>query len=397
MARGKGEGSLYKQADGLWAVSVTLPNGPDGKRRRKVIRSKNKAVVQKKLQELKAELSKHGDLPTSGITVEKWMTYWLDEIAAKEIRPKTLGGYRSATANYVIPILGRKQLGKLTAQDVRQMEKLIRATPKSMKLRALPPEEWPPATPMLSGDTALLAHTVLSVALSAALPEGYVTANVCEVAGRPRKAKVQQHALTPEEAVQLLAYVTARPDAALWTTYILTGARRGEILGLETDRITDTLDLSWQLQRIKDINTAPEDFEYRHVTGTMYLTRPKSSAGWRVLPLVEPLRSVLALHMQDAKPGLAFLNADGRPWDPDTASKTWKKILAEAGLPSNVTLHGARHTVVDLLYDAGVSETTIMQIVGHSSRAMTRQYKTRVNQQLALEAMEQMSQQLAAK
>lgn len=394
MARGKGEGSLYKQGDGLWAVSVTLPKGPGGKRRRKVIRSKNKAVVQKKLQELKAELSKHGDLPTTGMTVEKWVVHWLDNIAAREIRPKTLSGYRSAVNNYIVPILGKKQLGKLSAQDVRGMEKQIRATPKSMRLRELPADQWPAGTAMLSGDTALLAHTALSVALNAAKAEGYVMANVCDVAGRPKKAKPTMHSLTPEEAIKLLSYVAARADAALWTTYILTGARRGEILGLETDRITDTIDLSWQLQRIKDIETAPEDFEYRHVTGTMYLTRPKSSAGLRILPLVEPLRSVLALHMQTAKPGLAFLNPDGRPWDPDTASKTWKRILAEAGLPSNVTLHGARHTVVDLLYDAGVTESTIMQIVGHSSLAMTRKYKTRVNQKLASEAMEQMSRQL---
>mgnify|MGYP003300506436 CR=1 FL=1 len=397
MARGKGEGSLYKQADGLWAASVTLPPGPGNKRRRKVIRSKNKAVVQKKLQDLKADLRKNGDLPTSGITVEKWMAHWLDEIAVRDIRPKTLAGYRSTTTNYIVPLLGRKPLGKLSANDVRQMEKWIRSTPKSMKLRALPPEEWPDDTPMLSGDTALLAHTALSVALTAAVAEGYATSNVCEVAGRPSKAKTQQHALTPEEAITLLAYVAARPDAALWTTYILTGARRGEILGLEADRVSDTLDLSWQLQRIKDIESVPESFEHRHLTGTMYLTRPKSSAGLRVLPLVEPLRSVLALHMQTVKSGLVFLNPDGRPWDPDTASKTWKKILAEAGLPSNITLHGARHTVVDLLFDAGVSDSTIMQIVGHSSRAMTRQYQTRVNQELAKQAMEQMSSSLVSK
>ncbi len=43
MARGKGEGSIYKQADGLWAAAITLPPGPGGKQRRKVVRRKSKA------------------------------------------------------------------------------------------------------------------------------------------------------------------------------------------------------------------------------------------------------------------------------------------------------------------------------------------------------------------
>lgn len=37
MARGKGEGSIYKRGDGLWCASVELPPGLDGKRRRKVV------------------------------------------------------------------------------------------------------------------------------------------------------------------------------------------------------------------------------------------------------------------------------------------------------------------------------------------------------------------------
>ncbi|WP_346921342.1 tyrosine-type recombinase/integrase [Glutamicibacter creatinolyticus] len=388
MARGKGEGSLYKQSDGLWAAYVTLPSIGDGKRRRKVVRSKSKPEVIRKLKALKKELEIHGDLSTRDERMDKWATHWLENIAAPEVRPKTYAGYSSAVRNYIIPMLGRKKLPHIKSGDVRDMLKQMQEMPKSQKLREVPSELWPEGTKLLGPDTAISVHGVLNLIMDAAMKDGLVARNVMEVVDRPRKAKAPQRALQPDEAIRLLEYLVPREDCALWTTYLFTGARRGEILGLERGRITDKLDLSWQLLRITDISKAPADYEYRHVRGNLYLTRPKSSAGWRVVPLVEPLRSVLALHLQTAGDGLVFVNQDGEAWDPDTASRTWTKILAAAGLPDDVTLHGARHTFVDLMFDAGADETVIQDIVGHSTRAMTRQYRTRGNDERAAAALE---------
>lgn len=55
--RRKGEGGVYQRADGLWCVSLELPEGLDGKRRRKVIcrRSKDDALAE--LERVKSELS----------------------------------------------------------------------------------------------------------------------------------------------------------------------------------------------------------------------------------------------------------------------------------------------------------------------------------------------------
>ena len=86
----------------------------------------------------------------------------------------------------------------------------------------------------------------------------------------------------------------------------------------------------------------------------------------------------------------------GRPWDPDAATKAWARLLAEAGLPDNVVLHGARHTVVDLLDAAGVPLEIQKDIVGHSSVKMTRAYRTKVDQKLLAGALESMSKMLEA-
>lgn len=392
MTRGKGEGSVYKRAsDGLWCVRIELPPGPEGKRRQKVVCRRDKKQALAEMTALKKDLDKYGDLPTSSLTLERWLRRWIDDIAPNEIRPKSYAAYKSTVDGWLIPLLGRRKIDSLSADHVREMFKQIAATPKAHGLRG--EKDLPPGTVMVGPDTAIKCHAVLSSALKTAMREGKATRNVCEMVDPPRKGKVEQAALSAEQAIELLAHLASREDRALWATYLLTGARRGEILALEADRVADTLDLSWQLLRITDISKAAPDYEYRSLGGTLYLTRPKSQSGWREIPLVEPLRSILALHMQDRGDGLVFTR-EGQPWDPDAATDAWAKLMVEAGMPKGVVLHGARHTTVDLLDAAGVPMDTIRDIVGHSTTKMTKAYRSKPDLKRLSAALEQMSRML---
>lgn len=380
--RGKGEGSIFKDARGLWTVSVELPPLA-GKRRRKVIRSKDKAVVVSKLGALKTELARSGDMPSASLTVEQWMNTWLERIAPKRVRPNTLAGYKAVVNNQIVPSIGRVRLDKLTPAHVRKVHEHVTSAGRSSTY-------------------ALNAHRVLAKALVDAERDGLVSRNVARLTDAPRRAKSKLEALDVEEAVDIIARAIPELDGATdvydqeparWSTYLLTGVRRGELLGLEVDRIVSTftldpetgemieekqLDLSWQLQRITDISTAPADYEYRHITGTLYWTRPKTAAGWRVIPLVDPLRTILERHIERTGPnayGLVFTTGEGQPIDPDTESGRWPEALKEMGITKKVRLHDLRHTTVDLLGEAGVDEDVIMEIVGHSVRAVTRAYK----------------------
>jgi integrase len=243
---------------------------------------------------------------------------------------------------------------------------------------------------------------VLATALKDAERDGLIPRNPATLMDAPRKSRTTLEALDLDEAKAVLGLVFKafsetgdyRPEAARWATYLLTGARRGEILGLEIDRVTETLELSWQLTRITDISTVPSDYEYRHITNGMYWTRPKSNAGWRVIPLVEPLKSILETHIALSEPnrwGLVFTNK-GMPIDPDTETDWWADALAASGITSKkVRLHDLRHSTIDLLYAAGVPEDLIMEIVGHSTRGVTRGYKSRANLERREAAMQQLS------
>src|SRR5699024_5458419 len=158
----------------------------------------------------------------------------------------------------------------------------------------------------LSSPTAPRSHRLLSVALRDAKRAGRVTRNVAttDYMDAPSAAVVDVRTLDQDEALQLLATAATRADGARWALSLLTGARSGEALGLEWDRVDferGTLTFSWQLQRLTyehgcgdtpcrfkragncphRLVRTPAGFEHRQVDGGLYLVRPKTRTGWR--------------------------------------------------------------------------------------------------------------------
>lgn len=365
MVRGRGEGSLFKDSRGLWTGVVELPMR-DGERRRKTIRSKDKATVIRRLADLRAELTRNHDLPTASETVEHWFAYWLAKVAPNQIRPKTLANYLSITRNWIIPVVGKVRLDKLSTAHIR------RVTDEVVAVR--------PGRKPLSASTALLVHRILSSALEDAVREGRISTNPAKKVRPPRKAATKLEVLTLEEARRIKDLFDGNPEMYIWLTFLYTGGRRGEILGLQWDRVTEVIDLSWQLQTYTKGTFKPSaDYEYQQLTPSRYLTRPKSTAGVRIVPVLPALRDWLAAWRIESEPnddGLVFADAKGQPFDPDLISKTWPKVLEAVGIYKNVRLHDIRHTTVDLFYEAGMPEHMIVQFIGHSTRSQTQQYRS---------------------
>lgn len=388
--RGKGEGAIFQRnpPHGLWVARIELPSAP-GKRRRKEITAKTKDLLLQKLAEPRKQFYIHGDLPSASQSLETWLTYWLDNVAVKRVRPNTFAGYRSVINRQIIPSIGKIRLDKMKPAHIRRLHDDVLATGATSTY-------------------ALNAHRILAKALTDAQSEGLMMTNPAKLTDAPRKDRPDLNALTVAEAIAVIRWTvpeldgeseTYNHDPVRWATYLLTGMRRGELLGLEVDRITDVIDLSWQLQRITDVSRAPRDYEYREIVNGLYWTRPKSSAGWRIIPLVDPLKTILERHLERAEPnpyGLVFTKG-GLPIDPDTESSAWPAWLTASQIsPKKVRLHDLRHTTVDLLLEAGVPEDVVMEIVGHSVRTVTRGYKSRTNLVRRTEAMKQLSALLTA-
>lgn len=406
--RGKGEGSIAQDAKtGLWVGRIELPShdvDAHGKpvRRRKVIRRKDKADLIREMNKLRAELHGRGDMPTASGTVGKWMQHWVDDIAPKTKRPSALPSYRAIINRHVIPVIGAVRLEKLAPNDVRRVLAHMESAG-------------------LAQNYQRNAFGVMSSAFRVAEREGLIGRNPCDLMDTPRKGLVQLEVLTQDEVIRLLSVFRDSPEALIWATYMLTGARRGEVLGLEWDRVRDGyIDMSWQLQRILWSHgcgarpskgqtgecgfkraascpqrrvVAPADYEYRPAAGALYWTRPKSQAGWRIIPLVEPLKSWLRRWKAESGSnayGLVFTDR-GEPIDPEDASEAWPRIRAAVGIDRPVRLHDLRHTAIDMMYAAHVEEADIMRIFGHSTVTMSRSYRSGGNRDREVEAMRRYS------
>lgn len=396
MARINGAGSITrvpadtKQPLKFYQGSIELPSHDGKTRRRKVIRDKNKKHLIERLSKLGDELRQRGDLPTASQTVEQWFTYWLEKVVTPNKRPNTVANYRGVVNKHIVPAIGSAKLDKLTATHMNRVIDRM-------------------ADLGLSNTYQLNAYRIMQVSFAAAIREKRISQNPTALILAPLKDIPEIEVLNRDEAFHLLRFARQRkPEGTRWATSLLTGARRGEVIGLEADRVSNVLDLSWQLQRLATgargtqgqvgKPRVPADYEYRHLEGGLYLTRPKSRAGWRIVPLVPSVRALLEEHLEEFPPGpngLVFTN-QGRPIDPDQDSRNWRTFLAESGIQKNVRLHDLRHTAVDMMYLAGVPEDIIMEIVGHSTRMVTRGYKSRGNEERLRNAMALMTELIEA-
>ncbi|MCG7285340.1 site-specific integrase [Cellulomonas sp. ACRRI] len=390
--REKGTGSIaQRSSDGMWIASITLPSH-GSKRRRKVVARKKYEDAVKALREMRRELDKAGDLATSSPTLATWLDTWLTRVAAKRLKPRTLTTYQGYIERVIVPAIGKARLDKLTPTHVHTLHDYAE-------------------THGLSSTSTLQVHAILRVALRDAMREGKVTTNVADRdhVAAPRKAVTKRGALTAQQAGTLLSSVASIPDEAVhWSIALLAGLRQGERLGITADALDlgdpekreGVLTVSWQLQRLRWAHGCgkaktggwtcgltragacpqrtmpiPAGQEATEVHGGLWLTRPKSRAGWREVPVTGLLYDVLERHVAattPAKSGL-LLHRNGLPVDPRDDSAAWHAALKRAGLP-DVPLHSARHTTATLLHELGIPEHTRVQIMGHSSATTTAGY-----------------------
>lgn len=397
--RTRGDGGLYQRADGMWVGVVDSGIDEHGRRKRATVSSKSQAEALRKLRALRQALAAGLPAPSQAASVGGWLERWVENVV--DVRPTTRATYRRTIDNYLIPKLGRIRLVKLAPSDVRELER------------------WMTEDRGLSQDTAHGAYRVLRAALSDAVREGLIASNVCrDRAKAPRLPRAEPTILTAEQARRVIVETLGTWWGPRWAVGLLTGARQGEVLGLEWSRVDftgGTIDLSWQLQRIawrhgcdetcglsavrcpiRELDLRRGD-KVRQLDGGLCLTVPKTATGTRLIPMPKHLSAVLGRQADqvrgvDRGHDLVFVEQEGararagRPVDFSRDNARWHEMLAELELP-DVKLHAARHTTASLLLALGVDIRVVQQIMGHSSAAISRHYQ-HVDMTLARLAMD---------
>lgn len=397
--RGAGDGALYKRKDGMWEGRVDIPPSPDGKRRTRSVYAKDRSACADKLRKLQDEVSAGLVSSAPATTVGDWLDYWLANIHRSKVKPGTRTDYARVIKNDIKPRIGTKKLTALQPEDVLAMEKAIAKR---------------------SSRTAQIAHHVINKALNDAVLWNRCTRNPAAVVPTPSHAKTEREPFSLDESRRILetaekldAEDTGPILASRWTASFLTGARKSELLGLTWDRVdleNKTIDLAWQLQQLpqrhgcggadadgawpcgrkkaaycpdREFDIDPGD-EVKVCHRGMAWIRPKTTAGKRLMPIIEPLAQKLDEHRvattgQPNPHNLVWHHRDGRPIYHKDDHSAWQALLIAAGVRKadgpTIDQHRTRNTALTMLLDAGVDPHVINATVGHSDVAMTRGYQ----------------------
>ena len=187
---------------------------------------------------------------------------------------------------------------------------------------------------------------------------GLVTGNPCDALQRPKTVPSSARGYGPEEVRRILAVipdtVRGRRDRALLLTFVLTGRRRAEVIGLKAGDITDMDGVAF--------------YAYRGKGG---------KRGRRELP--RPAYEAILATLADADKTLTTMAPDESLWNVSSGTyySRFTKYLTAAGL-TPTGLHVLRHSAARLRRNAGESVEAVSSFLDHASLSTTTVYLRRL-------------------
>jgi integrase len=284
------------------------------------------------------ELEEQRAAPT---VTDLWQQFEAEELPRRS--PRTAAEYKAMAEKRILPAIGKLKLASVHSQDIEKLHRKITAEGKARRADAV--------------------VTVASILFGWAMKRKMITVNPCKGAVERNSPPGRERYLFEDEigrlSDQLRRWQDRRPDSCdALSLLILTGARRGEVLGMRWSDL--------------DIDNA-------------VWTKPAATVKQRKLhrvPLsveaVDVLRRRFAKH--DAPEQVVQLRRDGHVFKGggDAAhvnrlERDWREIRAAAGL-EDVRLHDLRHSFASVLVSQGLSLPIIGALLGHSKPSTTARY-----------------------
>jgi integrase len=277
-------------------------------------------------------------------TMTELATQYL-EYAKTRKRPRSLAEDRAMINGVILPALGKTRVSALTRPDVARLH-------ADVSKRA----------PVRANRVISLLRRMLNLATTEfGMREGPNPATAIERNAEARRTRY----LEPDELARLMVAIGAhrnQQSANIVRLALLTGARRGELLGATWPQFNLSSTGTWtrpaSLTKQKKMHTIPLNGPARAVLAAMKEAADQENAR----RARDGLRALVHLF-----PGYGSNDAQG------DLKRTWAAICKAAGLV-DLRFHDLRHSFASFLASSGHNLPLIGQMLGHSNPATTNRY-----------------------
>lgn len=348
--RSYGSGSLSERSPGVFRLRVYIGKDPKTGNPRQVDRTfrGSRRDAQRALAALVHEVQEgrhRGGNATFGVLLDAW-----DATLELTRSANTADTYRNHVRVRIRPALGDVKLRALTAADLDAFYARL-------------------ADEGLAVGTIQLNHAIISGALAQGVKWGWLRESPARSASPPTERKVERETLPVADVLELVRAVESDDVdmATLMWIAVITGARRGELIGLRWS------DVDWDDQSIRIARSLVPAQHGGHREG------PPKGGRARTVALGAPGVAVLALYREiqterfGSAPDGPLLSYDGqRPMRAKAVSDYFTALSRRLGVKAN--LHELRHFHASELMRNNVDPMAVRDRMGHSSIAITDQY-----------------------
>ena len=341
----------HRHCDGRWRGVISLGYDADGRRIRRKVSGKTKAIVQDRLKAL------HGDVETGvraqpNYTVRRAADDWLAQ-GLHGRSPKTI----KKNENVLTPILatiGGMRLRELTADDVRQA------------LAAM--------AERYSSAAVAMGHNALTRAIRHAEARDLVRRNVAMLVDTPKgQAGRPSKSLSLEQASALLAAAEDTRMHAYIALCLATGIRTEEARALRWQHI-DFGDPA----AVPPIPASTAVWRSVRAHGDTKTEKSRRTLGLPQMA-IDALREYKKRQMEErleagsewSDRDLVFSTRTGSALDAANIRREFKAACKTAMLGEHWTPRELRHSFVSLMSNSGVPVEEIARLAGHSSSRTT--------------------------
>lgn len=304
---------------------------------------------------------------SDGRTVSEYLEHWLLNYC-KNVSPNTRADYKNCIFKHITPHIGNVLLSKLSTDLIQVMYNNILDT---YYRKPTIDENGKTIKEGKRYSAAQLdhVHKTLYKALKKAVELKFISNVLCDKTERLKVPKFQTATVDPKAVGKYAVSLDQEELGLPIQLCLLLGLRRGEALGLEIKDVDfENMQLSLR-QNLKPNNEI----------GRVEIGSLKTENSEAEIPLTVFLAKRLAGHIEKRKQqkmsgmplyrdsDFLFVDELGAPIKPDRLSRTSKRLVTKAGLPSMLRLHDMRHIYGTFLNDAGENAKTIVTLMRLSS------------------------------